>query len=279
MRKFKLMLRFFDEGGAESAAVSAEPAGDAAGTAAEEHTEPAAPERPSFRDLIKGDYKQEADEYIQKLVQNRIKDSKADKATIAAQADILSVVASKYGMDLSDLNALKEKVSNDDAYYEERAVEEGLTVDQYKRIAQAEAKGRQYEAMVAQMEQERAAREQVSLWQEQAAKLKETFPEFDLSTEMQNETFQKQLRLGIDMQSAYVAAHQAQILQGAMQYTAQQVRKATADDIAARGSRPKESVSGNQASAGVHKDVSKLTRADREELSRRAMAGEMISFT
>ena len=114
---------------------------------------------------------------------------------------------------------------------------------------------------------------------EEAEQVKQVFPDFDLATEMQNPTFQKQLRLGIDMQSAYVSLHQAEILQGAMRYTAQEVRKATANDIAARGARPRENASSARASATVRTDVSKLTKADREAFSRRALSGEIINLS
>lgn len=276
MKRFKLNLRLFDGEGASAAPASAEGAGvTGVATGEEAVTEEAATSRPSFEELIKGDYKAEADKYIQNIVRDRVKNS---KATIQAQGDILNIVAAKYGMDTSDLEALKDKVSNDDAYYEDKAMEEGLTVDQYKRIAQAEAKSRAYEAQIQQAEQERAMQAQVQAWQEQAEQVKKSFPDFDLRTEMQNQTFQKLLSSGVDMQSAYVSLHSAEILQGAMQYTAQEVRKATANDIAARGSRPRENASSSQASASVHTDVSRLTRAEREELSRRAMAGEIVTL-
>jgi hypothetical protein len=275
--RYRLNLRLFDgEGGAAPAADGASvTAGDATSTQGET-TVAAAQERPSFADLIKGEYKPEADKYIQGIVRERVK---ASKDTIAKQGDILNIVAAKYGMDTSDLDALRQKVSDDDAYYEDRAMEEGLTVDQYKRIAQAESKARAYEAQMAQQQRDQAAEAQVRIWQEQAEQVKQAFPDFDLATELQNETFQKILQSGVNMQSAYVAAHEAEILQGAMQYTAAEVRKATANDIAARGTRPRENASSSQAAATLKTDVSKLTRADREALSRRAMSGEIISFS
>lgn len=284
MKRFILNLRLFDEGAsaapaadgmgvtAGDAASTSVMAGDAAGNRAEVTD---AASRPSFEDLINGDYKAEADKYINGIIRSRVKDLKnANKA----QGDILNIVAAKYGMDTSDLNALKDKVSNDDAYYEDRAMEEGLTVDQYKRIAQAETKAAAYEAEMQQQEQERAMQAQVQAWQQQAEQVKQAYPNFDLRTELQNPTFQRLLSNGVNMQSAYVAMHEAEILQGAMNYTAQEVRKATANDIAARGSRPRENASSSQAAATIHTDVSKLTRAEREELSRRAMSGEIVTL-
>lgn len=274
MKRFKLDLHLFDEGAgaAPAAGGTSVTAGDAAGTQGDTSVA-AAPERQSFADLIKGDYKEEADKYIQGIVRERVKNS---KDTIRSQAEILDIVAAKYGMDTSDLAALKDKVSNDDAYYEDRAMEEGLTVDQYKRIAQAESKARAYDEAMAQQERDRAANEQVAAWQAQAEEVKQVFPDFDLSNEISNPTFQRLLQSGVDMRSAYVAIHEAEILQGAMQYTASEVRKATANEIASKGSRPRENASSSQAAATTRTDVSKLTKADREELSRRAARGEMV---
>lgn len=278
MKRFKLNLRLFDEGAgaAPAAAETSVSAGNAPGTEANAQVDATPTERPSFESLIKGDYKAEADKYIQGIVRERVRNA---KNTIAAQGDILNIVAAKYGMDTSDLNALKDKVSNDDAYYEDRAMEEGMTVDQYKRIAQAEAKSAAYEAEINQQRQEQFIQNKIQGWAEEAERVKQVFPDFDLKTEMANPTFQQLLGNGVNMQSAYVALHDAEILQGAMRYTAQEVRKATANDIAARGSRPRENASSSQAAATVRTDVSKLTRADREELSRRAARGEIVNLS
>lgn len=278
MKRFKLNLRLFDEGAgaAPAAAGTSVSAGDAPGTEANAQVDATPTERPSFESLIKGDYKAEADKYIQGIVRERVRNA---KNTIAAQGDILNIVAAKYGLDASDLNALKDKVSNDDAYYEDRAMEEGMTVDQYKRIAQAEAKSAAYEAEINQQRQEQFIQNKIQGWAEEAERVKQVFPDFDLKTEMANPTFQQLLGNGVNMQSAYVALHDAEILQGAMRYTAQEVRKATANDIAARGSRPRENASSSQAAATVRTDVSKLTRADREELSRRAARGEIVTLS
>ena len=278
MRRFKLNLRLFDEGAgaAPTAAGTSVTAGDATGTEANVQVDATPTDRPSFESLIKGDYKAEADKYIQGIVRERVKNA---KNTIAAQGDILSIVAAKYGMDTSDLNALRDKVSNDDAYYEDRAMEEGMTVDQYKRIAQAEARSAAYEAQIQQQQEEQFKQAKIQEWAQQAEQVKQTFPDFDLRTELANPTFQQLLSSGVNMQSAYVAMHDAEILQGAMRYTAQEVRKATANEIAAKGSRPRENASSSQAAATVRTDVSKLTRADREELSRRAARGEVVHLS
>lgn len=288
MREFELNLRLFDgEGAAPAGGGTGSVTGVATGNVANPATAgtadatPTGDSRPSFKDLIKGDYKEEADEYIQNIVRSRVRDSKRDKDLLSRQGDILGIVAAKYGLDSNDLDldALREKVSEDDSYFEDRAMEEGLTVDQYRRLHDAEQKAQSYEAQVAQQRREAEVQQQVAQWQEQAEQVKQVFPSFDLQSELQNETFRKLLSQGVNMQSAYVAMHDAEILQGAMQYTAQEVRKATANDIAARGGRPRENASSHRAAATVRTDVSKLTKADREALSRRAMSGEIINLS
>ena len=285
MKRFICNLRLFDEGAGAAPATAGMSgtagdatgtsvnAGDATGTA---NGTPATSDKPSFEDLVKGDYKEEADRYIQNIIKGRIKDSKADKAMIQTQRDILSIVAAKYGVDVDDLETLKANVSDDDAYYEDKAMEEGLTVEQYKKYAQAEAKGRAYDAMMADQQKEQQMQSQVAAWTEEAEQVKQIFPDFDLRNEMQNTTFQKLLASGVPMENAYVSLHSAEIMQGAMQYTAREVRKATANEIAAQGARPRENASSAQAAATLKTDVSKMTRAEREELSRRAARGEMV---
>ena len=276
MKRFRLNLKLFDEGAAP-AAEGASVTGVTTGTeaSAEEPAQEDAAPRPSFEELIKGDYKKDADAYIQKTVKDRLK---GPNKTIAEQKKILAVVAGKYGLDAEnlDLAVLSEKVSADDAYYEEKAMMNGLTVEQQRRQDQIEAENRMYRAEAERAQQEAQAQAKVEEWAHQAEEVKQAFPDFDLKTELQNETFISLLQSGVNMRSAYVAAHDAEILQGAMRYTAAEVRKATVGDIQARGTRPRENASSSQAAAKLKTDVSKLTKADREELSRRALSGETV---
>lgn len=276
MRRFKLDLRLFDEGAAPAAeGVSVTGVTPGSEASAEETAQEDAAPRPSFEDLIKGDYKKDADAYIQRTIKDRLK---GPNKTIAEQKKILAVVAGKYGLDSEnlDLAALSEKVSADDAYYEERAMMNGLTVEQQRRQDQIEAENRMYRAEAEQAQREAQVHAQIEAWTQQAEEVKQAFPDFDLKAELGNETFTKLLSNGVNMQSAYVACHDAEILQGAMRYTAAEVRKATVGDIQARGTRPRENASSSQAAAKLKTDVSKLTKADREELSRRALSGETV---
>lgn len=278
MRKL-LNLRLFDEEAAvETPSVGAEaPVGDAANTEAGTET----PAKMSIKDLIKSpEYKEDFDKYIQGIISRRFGKYKDQEATLQKHGEILSVVRAKYGItDEKDLDGLLAKVKGDDSYYEEKAMEEGLTVEQYKRFAEAEARNRQYEQAAEMQRRETEAQERVAAWQQEAEALKGKYPEFDLKEQLSNDRFSELLRMGYPMENAYFAIEGAKMLQGAMERTASAVRQAAANDIQANGNRPKEAASSGRASASVGTDVSKLTRADREELSRRAMSGEIINLS
>ena len=113
---------------------------------------------------------------------------------------------------------------------------------------------------------------------QQADSLKAVYPTFDLNAEVENPQFRQLLRSGIDVRTAYEVIHKDEIIPAAMQFTAKTVEQKIANKIASGGSRPAENGMANQGAATVKSDVSKLTRADREEIIRRVQRGEKIRF-
>ena len=73
-------------------------------------------------------------------------------------------------------------------------------------------------------------------------------------------------------------AHFDDILSGAIQYTAQTVKDNLAASRAKRAARPAENGTHAGPAAVVKSDVSKLSKADMEEIDRRVLRGERISF-
>ena len=94
----------------------------------------------------------------------------------------------------------------------------------------------------------------------------------------ENPDFVKLLQMGISVDSAYKAIHMDEMIGGAMAKTASTVREKMSNAIQSRQARPAENGI-NQTTSKVFKtDVTKLTRQDREEIERRVMRGEHISF-
>lgn len=239
-----------------------------------------------FEKLIKGDYKELFDARVQQNINARFKDMETYKSK-AAQAEaltpILDMLASKYGVEGTDVEALVKATQEDDSYYEEEALKKGLSVPQLKQIKKLERENEEFKR-AAQEQQQRANADKIySQWQQQSDALKQTYPNFDLRTECAHPEYGARflglLRSGVDVQTAYEVIHKDDILGGAMQYTAQAVQQKTLNDIKARGMRPSENgASGAGAATIVKSDPKTFTKKDREEIARRVLRGERIEL-
>jgi type IV pilus assembly protein PilA len=81
-----------------------------------------------------------------------------------------------------------------------------------------------------------------------------------------------------EVKAAYEAMHHDEMVAGYLQNAVKQGAKATAQNIASRGTRPKENGVGSGTSMVFKPDVSKLTAKDRAEIAERVARGEIISF-
>lgn len=126
-----------------------------------------------------------------------------------------------------------------------------------------------------QQEQDQARRQE---WEQEAQSVKNIYSNFDLQNELKNPKFVQLLRSGAGMKSSFEVLHMNELMSGAMQYTAQQVAGQVANNIKAKGSRPSENGTASNAAAAAKSDVSRLSKADRDEISRRILRGEKITF-
>ena len=235
-----------------------------------------------FEKLIKGQYKEQYDARMQDTIRNRLKGKDSQIAELTekqnAATPIIELLAKKYGVDATDINALNKAIQDDDSYFEEEALERGLTVQQLKEIRKMERENADLRRqMQAQQTQENANKLYTS-WMNQAEDAKKVYPSFDLKAEMQNPKFVDLLRSNVDVRTAYEVIHKDDIIHGAMQFTADTVKAKVAKDIAAQGARPAENGMSSGSPAVVKSDVSQLSRADRDEIRRRVARGEKIRF-
>jgi hypothetical protein len=186
----------------------------------------------------------------------------------------MEMLATKYGIeDSKDIEAITKALEEDDMLYAERAEANGRTIDEQRQWDMLERENRMYREQRHQAERSEQIQRQMDEWDQQSKNLKQLFPTFNLDQELQNPEFEQALRSGLSMERAFYAVHGEEIFSGAMQSTAQEVRQATVQDMAARRGRPKENAMGSQASAHVSKDVHKLTKQERAEIARRSMNG------
>ena len=231
-----------------------------------------------FEKLIKGEYKDLYDAKMQDTIQRRLKSTRETVEKYEALTPTLEMLAKKYGVDAADIKALNQAIEEDDSYYEEEALEKGITVQQLKEIRKMERENSELRRQMQEKENRENANRLYQKWMEQAQQVKAVYPSFDLSSEMQNPKFIDLLRANIDVRTAYEVLNNDKIIPAAMQFTAKQVEQKLTNKIVANGARPSENGMSSQSASLTKSDVSRLTKEDRQEIARRVARGEKIRF-
>lgn len=292
-----LNLQLFGEGGAGGAAgtgaggsgTGAEGATGANATAAVSQTgvttpaagveaAPAEDRNAKFEELIKGEYKDLYDAKMQDTIKRRLKGSQETVDKYNALTPTLEMLAKKYGVDASDIAALNKAIEDDDSYYEEEALEKGMTVKQLKEIRKMERENADLKRQMEEQNRKENANKLYAQWMEQEKQTKTVYPSFNLRAEMQNPKFVDLLRSNIDVRTAYEVIHKDDIISGAMQFAVSTAEQKIANKIIAGGARPTENGTSSQGASQTTSDVSKLTKAELHEWQRKVARGEKISF-
>ena len=228
---------------------------------------------------FKNEYKDLYDAEVQGILTKRLAKTKGDSERLAALTPTLEALGKKYGIDPTDVDALNRAIEEDDAYYEEEALEKGITVEQLKEIRKMEKENAELKKQMQEEESRKNADKIYAKWMREAEETKGIYPSFDLQTEMQNPKFMDLLKVpSIDVKTAYEVIHKDEIMPAAMHFTAKTVEQKLTNKIIANGARPNENGISSQSASVTKSDVSKLTKADRQEVIRRIARGEKISF-
>ena len=231
-----------------------------------------------FEKLIKGEYKDLYDARVQDTIQKRLKGQKEIVDKFNALNPTIETLAKKYGVDVTDIDGLNKAIADDDSYYEQEALEKGMTVQQLKEVKKMERENAELKAQMEEAQRQENGKKLYAAWMQQADEAKKVYPSFDLRAEMNNPKFVDLLRSNIDVRTAYEVLHKDEIIPAAMQFTAKTVESKIAKSIASQGARPSENGMSSQSAAVVKSDVSQLSKADRAEIIRRVQRGEKIRF-
>ena len=231
-----------------------------------------------FEQLIKGEYKDLYDARVQDTIQKRLKSSKETVDKFNALSPTLELLAKKYGVDAADIEALNNAIQEDDSYFEQEALEKGMSVKDLKEFKKMERENANLKAQMEEAQRQEKGKQLYSEWMQQAEEAKKVYPSFDLRAEMNNPKFVDLLRSNVDVRTAYEVLHKDEIIPAAMQFTAKTVESKLAKSIASNGARPSENGMSSQSAAVVKSDVSQLSREDRAEIIRRVQRGEKIRF-
>ena len=231
-----------------------------------------------FEKLIKGQYKQQYDQKVQDIIRKRLKGPMETVEKYTALQPVLEILAKKHGVDAGDIDALTKAIEADDSYFEQEAMELGMSVKQLKELRSAQRENADLRRQIQERQKQENAEKIYSTWMQQAEETKKVYPGFDLRAELGNSKFLDLLNSNIDVRTAYEVLHKDDIIPAAMQFAAKTVESKIASKIASGASRPAENGMNSGSAAVVKSDVSQLTKADRQEIIRRVARGEKIRF-
>ena len=218
----------------------------------------------------------EYNKQMQAVVQSRLRSAKGAEETLSKLAPALELLARQHGQDPAnpDYDALAKAISEDKSFYEDKALEMGVSVETAMEIDQDErAKARKQREQERTIEQQKIQQHFDKLHQ-QGEIMKKTFPGFDLMTELKNPAFARMTapNVGISVEDAYYAVHRNEIQTASMQVAAQKTAQKISNSIQAGRSRPSENGTTGQAPSVTTFDYRNASKEQRDELKRQIRA-------
>ena len=228
------------------------------------------PARMSWDEIMKDpEYNKE----MQAVVQSRLRTAKTAEDNLNKLAPTIELLARKYNLDPNNLDyeALNKAVNDDDDYYENKALEMGVSVETAKKIDKQERDSAREQAQAERTIQEQRIQQHFIKLEQQAEAMKKVFPNFDLRTELQNPAFARMTHpnVGISVEDAYYAVHRNEIQAASMQVTAQTTAEKISNAIRAGNRRPDEAGTSSQAPSVSTFDYRNASKEQREALKKR----------
>ena len=218
----------------------------------------------------------EYNKQMQSVVQSRLKNAKAAEESLNKLAPALELLARRHGLDANnmDYDAIAKAINDDDAYYEDKALEMGVSLETAKRIDQQEREHARQQREEARNLEQQKIRNHIMRLEQQGEALKKVFPSFDLRKELQNPVFARMTspNVGVSVEDAYHAVHRKEIMSAGMQATAQKTAEKISNAIQAGSRRPDENGTSGQSASVTTFDYSKASKAQRDELKKQIRA-------
>ena len=243
------------------------------GAAANTHAEETATEKPTRMswDEIMAD--PEYNKQMQAVVQSRLRTAKTAEDNLAKLTPAVELLARRYNLDPAnmDYDALTKAINDDDSYYEDKALEMGVSVETAKKIDRQERDTARENLQKQRTLEEQKLRNHYESLENQGKAMKKVFPNFDLQKELQDPRFFRMTSPsgGISVEDAYYAIHRNEIQTAAMQVTAQKTAQKISNAIQSGSRRPDELGTSSQAPSATTFDYRNADRNQREALKKR----------
>lgn len=286
------MLQIFADGGdggaGEGAGVSAEgaqaaaagqPTGESAGQA---QAADAGQQEESFGDLIAGRYKADFERETSKIVRARVREAQQENKTLRESNDAWSEIGkflqARYGQPDKQLTAqeLLENVRADNYYVELEADKNGISPEAQRQIMRQRWGQEEEHEELMRLRQEQQEREYFTKLIREEATVRETYPEFDVRTELANPMFMQLTKSGLSATQTYEMLHHRELVEAAEKKAAEAAKQKTAAAVASGAGRVAENGLGGAAPSVQKADPSKFSREKMERIKRAVMAGESV---
>ena len=193
----------------------------------------------------------EYNKQMQAVVQSRLRNAKGAEESLGKLAPALELLARKHGLDPAnmDYDALAKAISDDNSFYEDKALEMGVSVETAKKIDQQERDTARQQRQEQHTQREKQLQQHFMKMQQQGEALKKIFPDFNLEKELKNPAFVDATRPGghMSVEQAYKGLHFDEIMSAGMQVTAQRTAQKISNSIQAGSRRPNEAGTTGQA--------------------------------
>ena len=240
----------------------------------EEKTENPAPTRMSWDEIMADpEYNKE----MQRTMQARLRSAKNAEESLAKMTPALEVLARKYGQDPAnpDYDALAKAINDDDAYYEDKALEMGVSLETAKRVDNEQRDTARRQREEARTLEQQQFDDHIRSLEQQGEALKKVFPGFDLRTELQNPVFARMTAPGtgiMSVEDAYKAVHRKELEAAQSQVIAQQTAQKISNAIQAGSRRPDENGTSGQSASVTAFNYAKASKAQRDALKQQIRA-------
>lgn len=240
-----------------------------------------APARMSWAEIMKDpEYQKD----IQHMMQSRLRSAKGAEEALGKLAPALDLIARKYGQDPAkpDYEALAQAIRDDDAYFEDDALENGTAMGETKEKVLNDLDTARQQRIQAQTIEEERFQNHIKNLEQQGEAMKAVFPNFNLMQELQNPAFARMTspNVGISVEDAYYAVHRREIMARGMQVTAQKTASMISNSIQAGSRRPAEAGITGQAPSVTTFDYKNASKEQRNALKQRirsaAARGEKV---
>lgn len=223
-----------------------------------------------FEALINGEYKDLFSEKIKEIISKRLKGTEDVKEKLSKYEDFVKAIATKYGADPEDFDAIMEKASGS---VPQKEVPVNTEKGDNGYIENLEKENKYFKQMLEQERKNKHIEQQLKDWYNQCEEIAKEYPDFNLEGEIENEKFISLLKNGIDMKTAYQVAHLNDIMGGNRFFENQEKER-----MMSVAGRPVENGLSSQSPAILKTDVSKLTPEQRALIAKRVAMGETITF-